>query len=236
MKIKYILLVIMFSVAYNFLSAQALKVEPNTSLRVESGATLDLTGGNLVIESDASGDASLVDYGNITYSGSGQANVECYLTEGQWHLISSPVSNAVSGMFLGDYLQHHNESANLWTFITPTTLPLDIMKGFALWSVEPAPSTEVFTGITNAGPQSRIFTQNGDGWNFMENPYPSAIDWDEVTIPAQLNGAFWLWDPTIGTSGDYVFYITGGGIATPLRSSFHRDRVSLYEQLPDPET
>ncbi|MEZ5083700.1 MAG: hypothetical protein R2750_09645 [Bacteroidales bacterium] len=55
-----------------------------------------------------------------------------------------------------------------------------------------------FSGSTNTGNQNKAFTQNGDGWNLIGNPYPSSLDWEAVTIPAELNGAIWLFDPTIG--------------------------------------
>jgi len=204
--------VIFMYLAY-FASAQEIRVWPNTSVTLESGATLDITAGNLVLKSDASGDASLIDYGNITYSGGGEAKVERYLTEGNWHLISSPVASAQSGQFLGDYLQNHAENSNGWTDVASETYNLDVMKGYALWSVDANPTTEVFSGTTNTGSLNKAFTENGDGWNLMGNPYPSALDWDAVTIPTQLNGAIWLFDPTIGAQGDYLYYINGGGAA-----------------------
>ena len=43
----------------------------------------------------------------------------------------------------------------------------------------------------------------------MGNPYPSVLDWDEVAIPSELNGTFHLFDPTIGSNGDYVLYLKG---------------------------
>ena len=207
--------VFMFTAYLGF--SQALKVEPNTNIKVETGTVLDISGGDLVLASDASGDASLLDYGSLTYSGGGVAKVQRYLTEGQWHLVSSPVSNALSGMFTGDYLQSHLESNNGWDDIAPVNYGLGIMQGYALWSVEAAATTEVFSGTTNTGSQSIGFTQTDlpdddkEGWNLVGNPYPSTLDWDVVTIPTELNGAIWLFDPTIGTDGDYRYYINGGG-------------------------
>ncbi len=206
-----ILLITAFSACY--VSAQEMRVEPGTAIKVETGTTLDISGSGLVLESDASGDASLLDFGSVTYSGGGEAKVQRYLTEGKWHLVSSPVSNAVSGMFLGDYLQSHAENDNGWDDIIPDNYNLGIMQGYALWSVEAAATTEVFSGTTNTGNQSKAFTQSGLGWNLVGNPYPSAIDWDAVAIPAELNGAIWLFDPTIGSNGDYRYYINGGGAA-----------------------
>lgn len=190
---------------------QGMLIHPGTCVKVESGTTLDLTGGNLTVQSVASGDASLIDLGSVTYTGGGQARVERYLTQGKWHLISSPVASAVSGMFLNDYLQYFTESTNSWTDIPPVSTPLNVMEGFALWTVDGAPTTEVFIGTTNTGNKNRNFTRVDQGWNLLGNPYPSALDWNEVTIPAELNGAFWLFDPTTGVNGEYKYYIEGGG-------------------------
>ncbi|MEZ5083699.1 MAG: hypothetical protein R2750_09640 [Bacteroidales bacterium] len=120
MKIKFTILGLMFVFAASLVSAQETTVWPNTYITIESGATLDIKEGNLVLKSDASGDASLIDIGSITFGGGGETQVQRYLTEGQWHLLSSPVSNSLSGMFLGDYLQRHTESSNGWTDISRT--------------------------------------------------------------------------------------------------------------------
>ena len=210
MKKAYLILVMSLSMAY-FVSAQETRVEPNTCLTVESGTTLDVSGGDLIIESDATGDASLIDLGAVTYTGGGTANVERYLTEGKWHLVSPSVSGTVSGMFTDDYLQYHSEGSNGWTDIVPLDTDINVMQGYALWSISGSATTEVFTGATNTGAQSTAFTQGGLGWNLVGNPYPSTLDWDAVTVPGGMNGAIWLFDATIGTNGDYVYYINGGG-------------------------
>ena len=201
------------------LSAQGLKIEPGTCIKVETGTTLDMSGGDLYIESDATGDASLIDLGAVSYTGGGEAYVQRYLTNGKWHLISSPVASAVSGMFEDDYLQYHSENTNGWTDITPLNTPLPASKGYALWTVDGAATTEVFAGTTNSGTKDFDFTlsdlpdEDNEGWNLVGNPYPSSIDWDEVSKPANLSGAIWLFDPTVGDNGDYKYYISGGGVA-----------------------
>jgi len=194
------------------LSAQGLKVEPGTCIKVETGTTLDISGGgDLFLESDATGDASLIDQGSVSYTGGGEANVERYLTNGKWHLISAPVAGVVSGQFEADYLQLHTESTNAYTDVSSLTYGLIPAKGYALWSVDVSPTTELFSGTTYTGSQPYNFTQSGQGWNLVGNPYPSVLDWDAVTIPAALSGAIWLFDPTVGANGDYKYYISGGG-------------------------
>ena len=219
MNLKSIMLFIMTVLTGFLLSAQGFKVEPGTCVKVETGTSLDISAGDLYLESDATGDASLIDLGNVSYTGGGEANVKRYLTHGKWHLISSPVASAVSGMFEDDYLQYHSEITNGWTDVTTAVHGLNIVQGYALWSVDGAPTTEVFSGITNGGDKDFDFTlsdlpdDNNEGWNLIGNPYPSSIDWDEVSKPANLSGAIWLFDPTAGDNGDYKYYISGGGVA-----------------------
>lgn len=213
MKSKFTLSLVVLVFSVYLVSAQEIRVFPNTHITLNAGATLDISAGNLVLLSDASGDASLIDYGNISYSGGGLVHVQRYLTEGQWHLVSSPVSTALTGMFLDDFFQNHAENNNGWTDIASAVYNLDVMTGYALWSVDLGATTEVFSGTTNTGILNKSFTQNGLGWNLVGNPYPSVLDWDAVSLPPELNGAVWLFDPTIGANGDYVYYINGGGLA-----------------------
>jgi len=214
MKCRTTLLIMMLIAAGSLLSAQGLKVEPGTCIKVESGTTLDISGGgDLFLESDAAGDASLIDLGSVSYTGGGEANVERYLTNGKWHLISAPVAGAVSGQFEGDYLQLHTESTNAYTDIATLTYGLIPVKGYALWTVDAQPTTELFTGTTNTGNQDFNLTRTDllDGWNLVGNPYPSVLDWNEVNLPPQLSGGIWLFDPTVGENGNYKYYLNGGG-------------------------
>jgi len=204
-----LLILLLFVISNLQLSAQGVLVLSGTNIEVAAGTTLRIETGDLTIKSDETGDASLIDFGTVAFT-SGETKVERYLTNGTWHLISAPVAGIVAGQFPGDFLQRHTESTNLWTDINSLTYELVVAKGYALWSMETEPSTEVFAGTTNTGSQQFTFTKSGLGYNLVGNPYPSAIDWDMVTIPANLYGHFQLWNPTVG---DYVYYIKGGGDA-----------------------
>jgi hypothetical protein len=50
---------------------------------------------------------------------------------------------------------------------------------------------------------------DADGWNFVGNPYPSAIDWDKVTRPSGIDNAVYFWDESIV---QYASYVDGIGV------------------------
>lgn len=211
MKYKTVMLLLIFALTKYLALAQVLSVDPNTNIKVLSGTTLKISGGDLLLKSDANGDASLIDLGNVTYTGGGESKVERYLTNGKWHLISAPVAETFAAQFQNDFLQFHDEETNNWFDITSVGDELLPGKGYSLWTIDGAPTTEVFSGITHTGDQSFSFSQTGQGFNLIGNPYPSTLDWDAVTIPSELNGAIWLFDPTVGDNGIYKYYIFGGG-------------------------
>jgi len=73
----------------------------------------------------------------------------------------------------------------------------------------PAPNavTLDFTGQINAGTQTMAvtYTNNGndpwDGWNFVSNPYPSAIDWNAASgwTKTRISGTIYVWNAQSGT-------------------------------------
>lgn len=193
--------------------AQNVRVQSGTCLKIGPGSTFDLGTADLILDSDSLSTATLIDIGDLTYTGGGEVRVNRFITPGKWHFISSPVNHAEAGMFFSDYLQQFNETTNQWQDVNSISAPLEIMKGYSLWSTELSSTREVFTGISNTGLQQISFSNGGDGFNLIGNPYPSAIDWNQVSIPSGLNGQFYRWDPLIGNNGDYVYYIQGGGLA-----------------------
>ncbi|MCF8370124.1 MAG: T9SS type A sorting domain-containing protein [Bacteroidales bacterium] len=210
MKNKTILFILLFALIGKIGYSQGIGIEPNTNIMVLEGTTLDVAEGYLVIKSDATGDASLLDYGTVTYSGGGEAKVDRFLTAGQWHLVSSPVTSITVAPFAGNYMQYYNEVSDSWSDITSLSYVLNPLQGYAYWATGNGTSTMQFNGTTNTSNKSIPFTLNGEGYNLVGNPYPSVLDWDEVVIPTNLSAAIWIFDPDFGDYGDYRYYIISG--------------------------
>jgi hypothetical protein len=168
-------------------------VEPNAEFTMETpagpGNTVEIVVvQNAVVDGDNTGKGSYVNEGG-TITVYGSTNVNSYYTDNRWHFISSPVSSAVSGVFLDLYLKAFDEATNSFTpspGIFSTTYPLGVGEGFEIWSDIGNPIVTYTGGQFNNGNVSPNFTAtdsngdlgigDGEGWNLVGNPYPSAID------------------------------------------------------------
>jgi len=174
-------------------------------LFVNSGATLTIKSGG-----------SLITNGTITNNGT--ITMERSISESVWHLVASPLATATANTFLGDYLQSWSESTSEWTDIVEPETELTAGLGYGLYG-KPGKSpssnhTYTFTGTPNTGnvEQSISYTPvadiDYDGANLLGNPYPSAIDWNQVSG----FGSVYYWDGSA-----YVSYPQTGGFGTGSR-------------------
>jgi len=203
--------------------------------------------GNTIFEADASGTASYIDNGVSNFINF-QPNVESYLSQNRWHLVSAPINNALSAVFTGIYLQEFLEPTFTWSYITTTNHNLTAGLGFAAWSSSGTTgnATVNYNGPlnnSNIGVSGLSYTAsqplNNRGWNIVGNPYPSAINWNsnwtrtniDATAYIYNNGNYVTWNGFAGThpNGDIAsgqgFFIktnaTGPALTIPQSERKH---------------
>ena len=169
---------------------------------------------SLTIKSTVDGTGSLFTNGTITNNGT--VNVERYVSESVWHLISVPNNVTTANSFLGDYLQTWDETTHSWTDISEPITALIPVKGYGFWGTPGKATTYTYTGTPNTGNQTHgiTFTEYStepdafEGANLLGNPYPSAIDWDGLCT---TYGSVYYWSGTAYVSwnddGDGSRYI-----------------------------
>jgi hypothetical protein len=188
------------------------------NLTVNSGATLTIESGG-----------SLITNGTITNNGT--FNLKRTASDGQYHLVSSPITNATANTFLGEYLQTWDETTAAWSNISNPAASLIVAKGYSLWGIAKGNQTYTFMGTPNTGNQSLAITAQGtggsyNGANLVGNPYPSAINWDNLneTYGAVYywNGSAYLsWNNDAGGGTQYVPPMQGFFIVTAANGNFN---------------
>lgn len=204
----------------NDASCSALTIQAGGKLIVSSGKHLTVSGditnqaGNegLLLESDATGTASLI------HSNAGvQATAKRYLTgdwtaaNSGWHLISSPVAAqaitafTTSGDGNGYDFYGWNEPTNTWmnqkdSGFNDWNGNVNFVVGRGYMVSYQQNQTLSFTGTLNASDVTiSDLTKSGNtysGWHLLGNPYASAIRWnadeDEMVLD-QLNDNAKIW-------------------------------------------
>jgi PKD repeat protein len=188
-----------------------LTVNPNACL-TNSGAFIGVNG-NLNLLADENGMASFINNGATGIEGS--AIVQEYLSSERWHLVTSPVTDATISTYLSIYLKEYNEPTNTWGCLTqPTTIPMNICKGYAAWASDLLTGSKVVNFIGSGLNNSTYVISDLDytpasvkaGFNLVGNPYPCAVDWNSDWSSTNLsgwavvyeNGIFRGWHPTLG--------------------------------------
>lgn len=173
---------------------------------------------NLTIESNSSGDGSLMGQSNLTVSGT--TIVERYTTASAWHGISSPVSGAdFNSLYLNGspdvWGKSYNELDNTYTSATSLSTALGDMKGWMVWIEGSTAQTFDLTGSLRSGTigsdnnLTHVVDDADHGYNFVGNPFPSAIDWDAAEwTKTDIGLGIWILDDA---NDRFASYITGTG-------------------------
>jgi hypothetical protein len=199
-------------------NAQGIEMGKTTKMTIENGTQIKIVnGGDLLLQADETGTASLIDRNStnqVNCFGGGESKVELYLSENNWHYISSPVGNALSSVFMGIFLKQFDEADSSWHYIVATDSVLHPMQGYASWAASDltGSTTVVFGGELNCGAISTVLTNHGSaahnskGFNFVGNPYPSAINWqlgNTAWTRTNIDPTIYLYNPSVGQYGNY---------------------------------
>ncbi len=208
-------------------NTSSVTIATNGEMTVSGTITNNASNAGLVINSDATGTGSLI---QNSASGVSATVNQFFAASGRaWHMLGSPISNATSAIFPNTtYLFDYDESViDYWTgsvYDSPVngwtnySGNLDVTKGYLYNEFQ---QTLTFTGLLNTSTSGAgitiNYTNNGtnapngssygdfDGWNFISNPFTSAIDWTATDAgAAKLYDAIYVWDDVAGTYQSYV--------------------------------
>jgi hypothetical protein len=184
--------------------AGACQVYPGANFQTNTPTTVNLQG-QLRLLANSTGYASWIDGSNVSYT-KDPSTAQVYVPATMWHMITPPISNATTNLFLGQYLQEFSETTNAWADITAASIALDVMKGYSLWTS--FTHNIPWVGLLNTGALSVSLTRNNAGWNSVGNPYPSPIDWYAATGWTKTNVADAIY---IESNGSWATFINGVG-------------------------
>ncbi len=207
-------------------------VLPGTKITIEDGSTMTFTACKLILHSpeNSGPTASLIDKGatndrQVYALGGGTIIAERFLSRSETHYVAAPLTDALSAALTPDNAGYyiHDEAAvwgkeSSWVKSKSDDNPLNSGQGYAAGYTLPYmvkfTGTELTTGDKTISVQ---YTDNGDdenhyGWNLIGNPYPSAIDWDDVEADwnnqtsntEDIYSAIYFWD-----KDNYRYYVPG---------------------------
>lgn len=219
------------------------------TLTISSG-TFTTTGQTFTLLSNPTGTARIAAIpgganiiGNIT--------MQRYITGAtSWRFLSSPVSGQTLANWFDDFpmmgftgvfnptnpfcsVYTYDETKPFvkdtgWVKATNVTNGISGNKGFLCY-VGPNPITVDVTGAPRkfsiAMPLDYMpnNTASEIGWNLVQNPYPSSVDWDGVGwTKTNLNDAVYVWNPALQQYASYVAGVgtNGGSNIIPSSQSF----------------
>jgi len=203
---------------------QHVTVEHDGDLTIEEDVILTVTG-DLLVKSDKNGTGSFIDLGIVNVSGT--STVEKFIDADHTFgtTVTAPVIEAGNDIFSGHSNTYYfNPFDGTWTPYSSGTM--ETMRGY--WTKFDSDKTLIFNEIFNTGDYTYtdFYRTNVDagtgnfGWNFIGNPYPSGLDWDDVvaenggasnfTTNTKLNNAIYM----AKADGGYYHY-NGVGTGFP---------------------
>ena len=195
----------------------ALTLPASGALTVNGGLFNHAGAAGITVQSTATGNGSLIVKG---YAGD-SVTAQCYVTAAHWHSFATAVSGqTTSDLFLNHspdvWLLQYNETTNDYTYISSLTQDLGDMQGWMLWLGGNTDHTFTFAGPLRSGTlgsdNNMIRTSDTTGYNFVGNPFTSAIDWDTSGwTKTNLNNAIYVYNHN-GTTSHWATYVNGAGV------------------------
>jgi hypothetical protein len=183
-----------------------------------------INNGTFIIENGG----TLVQTGTGTNTGGGSYNVKQNITgagsgtpSGRFWYVGSPVSGATSAIYDAagaNILKYYSEPANAWQEITDNNAALEVGRGYFVQAATGTTELNFTGGTINNNTYTLNVTRNTTtnafrGYNLLTNPYPSYLDWDNVT---RSNVGATIWYRSVNNAGTMVFdtYNAPGGTGT----------------------
>jgi hypothetical protein len=190
--------------------------------KIPAGASVT---GNVIVQRRMSGEGRIYrDISSPVQSATVQQIMNSGITVTGFSGSSFPCAGCATN---GASMYSYNEAvtgpiSNGYTAITAASQTLTTGKGYnVLVRNEVGPATMLLTGTINSGtidfnsPSIISYTSTpdaGDGWNFVGNPYPASIDWDNGWTKGNIQGnmiSIWdaganqykTWNGAVGTLG-----------------------------------
>ncbi|MEQ8240410.1 MAG: T9SS type A sorting domain-containing protein, partial [Cyclobacteriaceae bacterium] len=188
-----------------------LEISAGVSVTIAAGQTLDVKGnisgsGNLVVES---GGSLLVYDGNTLGSVTVKRNSSFEDAANRYSFIGSPVAGFdIAGLNSGFHYTY-NTSDDTYTAASGVMTPGVGYTSAGKKALE-------FVGTPNVGTINVTLDNTGDQFNFISNPYTSAISRSSfVTANSNIDGSIYLWDDggsNVGkrTNADFITVTNAG--------------------------
>lgn len=198
----------------------------NLSNRLELISGVLTTNSNLTFLSTAANDAANV-IGGTNASVSGNVTVQRFFpwasaNNNGFRFVSHPFSSnpqlsAISGLPAGantviGYDEDLSTTQGGYISLNDRSITLGQAKSMGVWTN--ASTTITYTGPLQLDAIASVavdFAGTSTGWNFMGNPFPNTLDWNEVTKSATVNNATYVWikDNLALGGGTWGTYING---------------------------
>ncbi|MBK9292326.1 MAG: T9SS type A sorting domain-containing protein [Bacteroidetes bacterium] len=197
--------------------ANNLTILAGGNLTIEPGKWLTVNG---TLSSPAASALVVADGGSLMHhTASVQATIQRSLTGGsinptthRYHLVSVPMHDAsvftAGDLFTGLHLWEMDHQNQEWSKITSSNHPINNKEGYLVWFNGASYNYQV-GGWLNSGevnfPAIQMGIAGGNSFRLLPNPYPSAVDWEQVTKTGYDDAIYFFNSET----GNYVASVDG---------------------------